>query len=71
VTIVGDNIRAARLENELTQRALADKIAIDPMSVSRWERGAVMPSHLNLLSLAEALDRDPAWFYIDREQVAA
>jgi transcriptional regulator with XRE-family HTH domain len=36
------------------------------MAVSRWERGKVAPSAANLQALANTLERDPAWFYVDR-----
>jgi transcriptional regulator with XRE-family HTH domain len=35
----------------LTQKELADKLAVDKMSVSRWERGAIRPSEESLAAL--------------------
>jgi transcriptional regulator with XRE-family HTH domain len=62
--IVGGNIKLARAGKELTQRQLASKVnGVDALAVSRWERGVSMPRPENLMALAEALDREVAWFY--------
>lgn len=67
--IVGENIRAAR--GEMTQRQVANLLDIDPMSVSRWERGKVLPSTESLIAIADALGRDLGWFYVDHQKAAA
>lgn len=70
--IVGENIRFARDEKGMTQRALAVAVdGMESMSVSRWERGVVMPSTASLLRLAEVLGRDVSWFYTDHARTAA
>lgn len=35
-----------------TQKEVGNKIGVDPILISRWERGAVMPSSINLLKLS-------------------
>lgn len=71
-SIVGENIRSARDEKGMTQRALADAVnGLDSVAVSRWERGVVMPSMVSLVRLAEVLERDVSWFYVDRAEAAA
>lgn len=35
-----------------TQKEVGKKLGIDPTLISRWERGAVMPSSINLLKLS-------------------
>lgn len=64
---VGRRIRVARGALGLTQKDLAFRVGIDPMSVSRWERGRVLPSLSSLAMVAEALERDVDWFYTERE----
>lgn len=70
-SIVAANVRTARDAADLTQRELGQALDVDPMYVSRWERGVVMPSPQNLVRLATALGRDLAWFYTDHERKAA
>lgn len=65
-SIVGANIRAARDEAGLTQRELAARVNdMDSIAVSRWERGKVIPSATSIVTLAEVLGHDVAWFYTD------
>lgn len=66
-TIVGDNVKAAREAAGLTQRQLAERLDIDAMSVSRWERGVVLPSVESVASLAQVLERADGWFYVDHD----
>lgn len=40
---VGANIARLRAQAGLSQLDLANAIGMDPMGVSRWERGKVMP----------------------------
>ncbi len=67
-SIVGANIRAARDAAELTQRQLAERIGVEGVFISRWERGKNSPSPQYLPRLADelfdgdisALFREPA-----------
>ena len=45
-------IKEIRLNLRLTQRGLAERLGIDPITVSRWERGETVPSDLNRVILA-------------------
>lgn len=69
--LLGQNIRAARLEKGWTQRQLAERFGGDPMLVSKWERGWHRPSEANLTSLAQVFDCDIAWFYTHAPEQAA
>lgn len=54
---VGELIKERRLnpDRPLKQRELASKIGVDPITVSRWERGATTPSDIHRVLLAKAL----------------
>jgi transcriptional regulator with XRE-family HTH domain len=71
--IVGANIRFARDAKGLTQHELAIAIGVGSggHATSRWERGAVLPSMASLERLADVLDQDLSWFYIDHDREAA
>lgn len=66
-TTIAANIKAARAVSGLSQRDLGDRMGIDWMAISRWERGQHRPSDQNLLVLAHALGREPGWFYIEHD----
>lgn len=71
-TIVGDNIKGARDAAGLTQRELGEQIGVEGMFISRWERGAHLPSRKYLPLLAAALfDGDISALYRDEERQAA
>lgn len=52
---LGKALRAARQARKITQNQLAELVETDPETISRFERGATLPSLLRLLDLAEAL----------------
>ena len=68
---IGPNIKAARDAQEITIDALAAEIGVSPRLVQKWQQGRVQPRYDNLLKLAKALDREPAWFFTDHDEVAA
>ena len=53
--VVGANIRMYRAKLSLTQSQLAEKIGIEPMSLSRIERGVAAPSLERLDLIARSL----------------
>ena len=70
--VVGENVKAARDEKGLAQRELAELLGMDQMTVSRWERGRVLPDAATTMPrLAAALDVTIAWLYTDHEEAAA
>ncbi len=71
-SIVGGNIRTARKAKKLTQVQLAAALNMDPIAVSRWERGSNMPDAVATVPrIAEALGVEIAWLYTDHERRAA
>lgn len=64
-------IRQLRVEKAvLTQRQLAQKIDVEPMTVSRWERGETTPSDLNRVLLARVFGIHPNDLLADDEAAA-
>ena len=53
--VLGARIVAARERMGWTQIDVAYEIDVDPMTVSRWERGVTTPRSSALLALADAL----------------
>lgn len=53
---LGAAIRAARLDRQLSQEALADKANIDRSYIGGIERGEHNVAFMNLLKIADALD---------------
>ena len=43
----GDNLRALRRENEISQEKLAEKVGVSRQSVSKWETGETYPEMNN------------------------
>jgi len=59
---LGERIKAARAEKGWKQKHLAAEVDVEPITVSRWERGATTPD-LDLLRLvAEATGHSLSFF---------
>jgi transcriptional regulator with XRE-family HTH domain len=50
---VGGRLRIARRSAGLTQKQLAELLGVEPITVSRWERGVTSPSLPRLRRIAE------------------
>ncbi len=57
-------IKLARVEMDLTQTQLADKIGTRQKSISRYETGAALPSLETLVKIAKVL-KEPAGHFLD------
>src|SRR5438105_15862014 len=55
---LADTLREARQNAGLTQRQVADALAVPHTYPSRWERGVSRPAPANLLALAELYSLD-------------
>ena len=64
-------IKQLRLEKlALKQRELADRLGVQPITVSRWERGATRPSDLHRVLLARIAGGHPNDFLDDYEEAS-
>jgi transcriptional regulator with XRE-family HTH domain len=61
---LGKKIKLARVELDLTQTDLADKIDAKQKSISRYENGASVPSLETLTRIAKVLKK-PASYFLD------
>lgn len=52
---LGQSIARHRKARGLTQEALSEQLSIDPKSMARIERGAVLPSLQRMFEMSEAL----------------
>ncbi len=59
---LGKKIKMARVELDMNQTDLAEKIGAKQKSISRYETGLSMPSIKTLMKLAKTLKREPAYF---------
>src|SRR6266699_787496 len=46
-------LKEARLKKRLPRERVAERLGVDPTTVTRWENGASTPQPINLLNLCE------------------
>ena len=68
--VLGDRIREARASKGWKQKNLAAEVEVEPITVSRWERGATTPDLDVLRLVAEATGRPLSYFVSDDEPPA-
>lgn len=51
-----EELRAARIRQGLTQRAVSRRSGVSPSTIAKWERGAEVPRLSNITAYAQALD---------------
>lgn len=66
---LGEKIRTARAEAELTQVGLANAIGASPRAVQLWESGTRQPGFAFLVRIANVTGHSLDWF-AERETVA-
>jgi transcriptional regulator with XRE-family HTH domain len=59
---VGDRIREARAAKGWKQKELAAEVEVEPITISRWERGATTPDLDVLRLVADATGKPLAYF---------
>ena len=69
---LGGRIREARASKGWKQRELASEVEVEPITVSRWERGATTPD-LDVLRLVAHATGKPLSYFVagEAEQAAA
>ena len=67
---VAARIKSARAEKGWKQKHLAAEVRVEPITVSRWERGATSPDFDALALVAEATGKPLSYFLGEDEQVA-
>src|SRR3954464_15893959 len=65
---LGEKIKAARAEKGWMQKHLAAEVEVEPITVSRWERGATTPDLDVLRLVAEATGKPLGFFVSDGAQ---
>src|SRR2546425_1075314 len=68
---LGGKIRAARKDKGWKQKHLAAQVEVEPITVSRWERGATTPDLDVLTLVAEATGKPVSYFVGGDEQPEA
>ena len=61
---LGKKIKMARIELDLNQTQLADKVGAKQKSISRYETGASMPTIETLIKIAKILKK-PAGYFLE------
>lgn len=59
----GKKLKAIRTQKEMTQETLAWEAGIEPMHISKIERGIINTSLSHILALAKALKINPSEFF--------
>ena len=65
---VAAKIKAARTGKGWKQKHLAAEVSVEPITVSRWERGATTPDFDALALIAEATGKPLSYFLADEHQ---
>lgn len=65
---LGDRIRQARASRGWKQRELASEVEVEPITVSRWERGATTPDLDVLRLVADATGKPLSYFVADEHK---
>jgi transcriptional regulator with XRE-family HTH domain len=67
---LGERIRAARTAKGWKQKHLAAHVEVEPITVSRWERGATSPDLDVISQVAEVTGKPLSYFVGDEDEQA-
>lgn len=65
---LGERIRSARADKGWKQKHLAAEVDVEPITVSRWERGATSPDLEVISHVAEATGKPLSYFVGEEEE---
>ena len=65
--MIGDRIREARASKGWKQKHLAAEVEVEPITISRWERGATTPD-LDVLRLVAEATGKPVSYFVNAEE---
>jgi transcriptional regulator with XRE-family HTH domain len=68
-TKLGERIREARTDRGWMQKHLAAEVEVEPITVSRWERGATTPD-LDVLRLVADATGKPLTYFVSEENAS-
>src|SRR5688500_4451502 len=68
---VATRIKSARAAKGWKQKHLAAQVSVEPITVSRWERGATTPDFDALALIAEATGKPLSYFLGEDDSAAA
>jgi Zn-dependent peptidase ImmA (M78 family)/DNA-binding XRE family transcriptional regulator len=60
---MGERLKMARMKAGLSLRALAERVAVSPMAISKYERGKAIPGSAILVNLAQELGVKSEYFF--------
>jgi len=59
----GDRLRKLRVKNNMTQEALANRLSLEKMSISKYESGKMFPSSSTLIALCQVFGVGADYFF--------
>ncbi len=64
----GEKLKKIRIENDITQQELADKIFVSRSAIAKWESGRGMPQDENIEALEKLFNLNHNYFFVDEEE---
>jgi Zn-dependent peptidase ImmA (M78 family)/transcriptional regulator with XRE-family HTH domain len=61
--VIGERIKAARMNAGLSQQVLAERMGLSKMAISKYETGAVVPKSGVLITLSKAMGVEVEYFF--------
>lgn len=61
-TLIGKKIEEARKQKGYTQKQVAEKLAVTPQNLSKWERAISIPDVITLLEIGKILNKNIEYF---------